>query len=189
MRIELVPGTTNVMRFPVERRARPTLGLLREIAPDERVVLSLAAAFGLDAPAHDLRELVDEATAQHVLDQFGGVGPVPRAALDALLDAVMARAVGACRAAGDLSLDLADAQLELGRAQAAGHLWADPLRDRVEALALRTAEALIEALTRVEEAEGVARAVGLARRGEAWTPRDHRADEAALFGPAILRAG
>src|SRR5208283_3801485 len=32
MRAELLPGMTNVLRFPVERRARPTLELLREIA-------------------------------------------------------------------------------------------------------------------------------------------------------------
>jgi hypothetical protein len=47
----------------------------------------------------------------------------------------------------------------------------------------------IEALVAAEEAEGVARAVGLARRGEPWTPRDLRADEAALFGEAACRAG
>jgi hypothetical protein len=41
---------------------------------------------------------------------------------------------------------------------------------------------LIEAHARVEEAEGVARAVEMARRGETWTPRDIRAEEAALFG-------
>ncbi len=38
MRVEVLPGMTNVVRFPVERRARPTLELLREIAPDVRVV-------------------------------------------------------------------------------------------------------------------------------------------------------
>ena len=29
MRVELLPGMTNVVRFPLERRARPTLELLR----------------------------------------------------------------------------------------------------------------------------------------------------------------
>ena len=32
----------NVLRFPIERRARPTLDLLREIAPDVREVLNIA---------------------------------------------------------------------------------------------------------------------------------------------------
>jgi hypothetical protein len=32
MTSDLLPGTANVVRFPVERRARPTLDLLRAIA-------------------------------------------------------------------------------------------------------------------------------------------------------------
>ena len=59
MRIELLPGMTNVVRFPVERRARATLELLRGIAPDVREVLSLAEAFGIEPPVHDLRERAD----------------------------------------------------------------------------------------------------------------------------------
>jgi hypothetical protein len=55
MRIELLPGLTNVIRFPVERRARPTLDLLREIAPDPREVGNVAEAFGLDNPARRLK--------------------------------------------------------------------------------------------------------------------------------------
>jgi hypothetical protein len=34
---------------------------------------------------------------------------------------------------------------------------------------------------RAEEAEGVARAVGLARSGEAWRPRDERREAEELF--------
>lgn len=34
MRVELLPGMTNVVRFPVERRAQPRLELLRGIAPE-----------------------------------------------------------------------------------------------------------------------------------------------------------
>lgn len=36
MHIDSLPGTTNVVRFPVERRMSPTLDLLRGIAPDPR---------------------------------------------------------------------------------------------------------------------------------------------------------
>jgi hypothetical protein len=45
--IELVSGTTNVIRFPVAQRIIPTLDLLHEIAPDVRVVLNLVDAFFL----------------------------------------------------------------------------------------------------------------------------------------------
>jgi hypothetical protein len=41
---------------------------------------------------------------------------------------------------------------------------------------------LIEAHAHVEQTEGVARAVGMARRGETWTPRDLQAEAEALFG-------
>ena len=60
MRIELLTGTTNVMRFPVERRARPTLDLLREIEPDVREVLQVAESFQLPLPGAELRDAVDE---------------------------------------------------------------------------------------------------------------------------------
>ena len=49
MRAELLPGVTNVVRFPVERRVWPTLELLREIAPDVREVLAMADALGVEA--------------------------------------------------------------------------------------------------------------------------------------------
>ena len=65
MRIEMLPGLTNVIRFPVERRARPTLELLREIAPDPREVGNVAEAFGLDYPVSGLRDAADASTAGH----------------------------------------------------------------------------------------------------------------------------
>jgi len=70
-----------------------------------------------------------------------------------------------------VSLAAAEAQQVLLSAQIAGRLWLEPLRERAEALTLRTAELLIDAHTRVEEADGVARAVGFACRGDTWTPR------------------
>ena len=81
MRIELLPGMTNVVRFPVERRARPTLGLLRDIAPDVREVMSLAEAFGMEMPAPDLRGRTDAATAEHIATN----APVAPAELEAFL--------------------------------------------------------------------------------------------------------
>ncbi len=189
MRIERLPRTVNVLRFPVERRARPTLALLREIAPDVREVLAAAAAWDLESPMLDLRARVDAETAQYILDQFGDGGAMPHGALDELLNPVIAAAITACRTAHDLSLDAAEAQHALLSAQTAGPVWIDPQRRRAETLTLRAAESLIEAHTRAEEAEGVARAVDLARRGEAWTPRDHRAEEAGLFAMASRPTG
>ena len=42
MRFDLLPGTGSVVRFPTERRARPTLLGLRELAPREDLALAMA---------------------------------------------------------------------------------------------------------------------------------------------------
>ena len=41
----------SLMRFPVERRARPTLALMRELAPDIRDVREIIDTFHLADPA------------------------------------------------------------------------------------------------------------------------------------------
>ena len=182
MRVELLPGMKNVLRFPIERRARPTLDLLREIAPDVREVLNIAEAFGVEPPAHNLREQVDAATAEHIANQVPTSGPRRAAMLTGLLDPVITAAVAACRASHDAWLEAAEAQQTLLRAQSDEAFWIEPLCERTEALARRAAERLLVAHMRVEEAEGVARAVSIARRGEEWMPRDGRAEADALFG-------
>jgi len=182
MRVELLPGMKNVLRFPIERRARPTLDLLREITPDVREVLNIAEAFGMEPPAHGLREQVDAATAEHIANQVPTSGPGRAAMLAELLDPVVTAAVAACRASHDAWVEAADAQQALLRAESDELFWIEPLRDRTEALTRRAAERLLVAHIHVEEAEGVARAVGIARRGEEWTPRDGRAEADALLG-------
>ena len=191
MRIEMLPGLTNVIRFPVELRVRPSLGSLREIAPDAREVLAIAEAFGMDAPPHDLRHQVDAETAAHIASYVPAMAPAAEreAVLAGMLDPTVERAMTACRAAHDLAADAATARHTLLDAQIAGGYWLDPLRERAEALTERAAARLLEAHVRVEQAEGVARAVGLARRGEFWTLRDHRAEEEALFAMADRHAG
>jgi hypothetical protein len=52
MRVEACNGTSNVVRFPIERRAQPTLELLREIAPDPREVDLVIETFGIDCWPH-----------------------------------------------------------------------------------------------------------------------------------------
>jgi hypothetical protein len=122
LRIELVAGTSNVVRFPVERRARPTLDLLREIA--------------------------------------------------------------------DASVAASHAQQRVVDAQSEGGYWLFPLEERAEALTMTAVQLMVEAHIRSEEAEGAARAVGMAMRGEAWVPFDLQAEtEALFFGPTVRRAG
>jgi hypothetical protein len=107
VKIELMAGTTNVVRFPVERRARPTMGLLRE-------ALNIAESFGLSMPEHDARHTADAPMADHIANY---VRPEPglerKASLEALLKSVIGRAVAACRTAHDAALAATEGQQRL----------------------------------------------------------------------------
>ena len=175
MHIELLPGLDNVIRFPVERRARPTLELLREIAPDSREVSLTAHAFGLEEPPHDLRHVVDRRTAEHILNVVPSEpGEVRTAMLKGMLEPLVLAAIEACRVSHDTSCDLVATQERLLTAESSGSLWTAKLGERADALSVRSAKLLIEAHLRYEEVEGAARAVQGALRGEPWTPYDPR---------------
>ena len=66
MTYEVLDGTTNVVRFPIEERARPSIELMRDIRPDVRVLLANAETFGFEAPSPVLRSLADRETACHI---------------------------------------------------------------------------------------------------------------------------
>src|SRR5208283_5372531 len=68
MRIEFMPGMTNVVRFPLEVRVEPSLELLLDIAPDCREVDLVAEAFDLDRCLHGARGAADLAMAEHILN-------------------------------------------------------------------------------------------------------------------------
>ena len=181
MSVELLSGMTNVVRFPVERRARPTLELLRGIAPDVREVMNMAEAFGMERPLPELRERADIATVEHIANQMPAGGVERERLLGEMLDPIIAAAIASCRVAHDAWLEAAAAEEVLVRARQAGHFPGEALEERAAALARRAAERLLVAHTRTEEAEGVARAVGFARSGEAWQPRDVRREAEELF--------
>ena len=168
----LSPGQDNVVRFPMERRVRPTLELMREIAPDVREVSLVAETFGLE-PSYGLRHEVDARTAEYIADQVPDEPGEARGAMLAdLLAPLVAAAVEACRTSHDASR-LAEEMRRKAEAAARGP-WAEPLRARADAATLRAAELLLEAHARCEEAEGAQRAIGFARRREAWRPHDPR---------------
>jgi hypothetical protein len=61
MRYKTMTLGISVIRFPVEVRAKPSINLLIEVAPDSREVELLAEAFGFDAPDPDRRNKSDRA--------------------------------------------------------------------------------------------------------------------------------
>lgn len=185
MRIELLPGLTNVIRFPVERRARPTLDLLREIAPDPREVGNVAEAFGLDCPDAGLRDAADAGTAEYILANVPSEpGEARQAALRAVLKPLLTQAVTVCREAHDAAVAAGEAHQALARAQTEGGFWIEPLEQQAEELSARAAELLVQAHLCSEEAEGAARAVRITERGETWAPANHDVEFAETFGVA-----
>src|SRR5277367_1105326 len=53
MRHETMTLGSNVIRFPVELRAKPSIDLLIKVAPDSREVELIAEAFGFEPPDPD----------------------------------------------------------------------------------------------------------------------------------------
>lgn len=168
----LEPGT-NVVRFPSVRAACPLMESVCEVEPDVREVLFVADGLGLDLPAADLRDRVDEETARHIAEQILPLAPAERrAALDGLLAPVAAAALRACADAAWAWGHCTAALRDVDQSRREGGHWMAFLEERAEVLALQAGTLLVLAYRRCQEAHGVARAVGLAQRGESWTPCD-----------------
>ncbi|MGD0107980.1 MAG: hypothetical protein ABSC06_28680 [Rhodopila sp.] len=73
--------------------------------------------------------------------------------------------------ANDAWLEGGMAVAALRWAEIAGHSGIQSLEVRADALMARAARLLVTAYEHYQEVRGVSRAVGLARRGVAWTPR------------------
>src|SRR5271165_4442469 len=105
MRYETMTLGSNVIRFPVELRAKPSIDLLIEIAPDSREVELIAEAFGFDAPDPDGRSKADRAMAEMIAKTDLPADPKERrAALNAMLTPLVERAVAACGKARQAAL-------------------------------------------------------------------------------------
>ena len=173
MQIEFLPGLTNVIRFPVEERVRPSIMLLHEIEPDVREVMNVAESFQFAGPDLGLTDATDRETAVYIAEQILPAEPHELTVrLDALLQPVVERAVAACRAAHAASTRAVEAQQTLYRAKVEGGYLLPPLEARATALTEHAAKLLIEAYDHCQEARGVSRAVWYARRGETWRPYD-----------------
>ena len=188
MRVDLLPGLVNVIRFPVERRARPTLDLMRSLAPDAREVSAVAVVVGLDLLRIDVRAVADANAAEHIRAHLSSDAPALAGALDALLDPLVVAAIAVSWSARDMATATAEARQALLQARTSGEGWLAPLHRRAETLRLQAVELLVQAYACGERAEGVARAVGYARRGELWTPRADDGESAAALALALRRS-
>lgn len=112
-----------------------------------------------------------------------------RLALGRLLRPLVVRAVQACVWAEQVLGAVVEAQQRHLATEQAGFLYARSLRVAADAWAVAGVHAFVAAFRRSEEAEGAARAIGLARRGEVWRPSDPQAEaEELFFGSGRSRA-
>ncbi len=171
MNIELMPGLTNVVRFPVEERTAPSMDVIYKIEPDVREVMQVVEGFFLEVPDQEHANQVDAETARYIAEQVLPLAPSERGpALDELLQPVVATAVEACRRADQVGKRAVAAGKRLALAQAGGGQWLGLLEQDTDGLLSQSAELLVLAHQRCQEAHGVNRAVGMARRGQTWTP-------------------
>ena len=187
MRWELMPGTSNVVRFPVELVAKPTSDLLRSVAPDVREVSLVAEAFGLDEPPMEVRNASDRAMAERIAATtcWPEDARAKRAALEAMLKPLVERALRMCREAREAGLRSDDATEKFVSAELEGGYWLKPLKDASDYWAMESARRLIEAYAAAE--------AGLGRGAGGWVC-DARGGVASVRsagrgGGALLRCG
>jgi hypothetical protein len=163
----------NVVCFQRERQSRPSLWLLRQIAPHPEGIGVMAAAFGLPSPPALTRSFADQRMAGLIRRRWLPEQPAARDdALRSLLKPLVEAAVAACWEAEDMFREAAIAQALVLQAEKTGAAanWLASLRVVAGRLTTRAAGLLVVAHLRSEKAEGAARAIGLARQGKAWGP-------------------
>jgi hypothetical protein len=176
-----VSALSELVGFPLERRA-PTLDQVRRAAPDIREVEGTAEAFGLEPPSPLLRHEADAAMARRIAETALPTVAAARAArLEGMLQPLLTTAADACRAMEDASRRAAQAQRSALAARRTDGQGQEALEAEADARMMEVARLLVAAHHRCEEAEGAARAIRLASRGEPWAAFDLDAEARLLF--------
>ena len=182
MQIDLLPGTENVIRFPVEMREKPSMRLLFQLRPDARTLFMHAEGFGFELPRDGVRDCTDQATAEYIAGHLDADGRAPRQFLDELLEPLVVSAVDATRKAA-----VAAASAQEAQRRAVGAHVPDAQRQRALEMMERPVRLGLEAHVLTEEAIGVERAVRFARKGEPWVSRSDEADMDILIAAELGR--
>ena len=182
MQIETLPGTDNVIRFPVEMREKPSMRTLFQLRPDARVLFMHAEGLCFELPQHGLRDCTDQATAEHIAGHLDADGRAPKQFLDELLEPLLERAVDAARKAVVAAAAAQAAQRGADSAHAP-----DAQKERALAAMEKAVRLGLEAHVLTEETIGVERAVRYARKGEPWVSRSDEADMDILIAAELAR--
>ena len=182
MRYETLTLGGNVVRFPVELRARPSIDLLIDVAPDSREVELIAEAFGFEAPDPEGRAMADRAMAERIVAMDLPIDRQERrAALNAILKPLVDRAVAACGEARQTALRSDEAGAKLASAQIEGGYWLAPREDAANHWAVESARLQLAAYEAAQAAHGAGRAIEFAKRAEPWRPSNVEEDIDALI--------
>jgi hypothetical protein len=182
MRYETLTLGGNVIRFPVELRAKPSIDLLVDVAPDSREVELIAEAFGFDGPDPEGRGKADRAMAETIATMdLPADRQERRSALNAILKPLVDRAVAACARARQASLRSDEDNEKFASAQVEGGYWLEPLKEAADYWAVEAARLQIVAHEAAQAAHGAGRAIEFAKRGETWRPSSVDEDINALI--------
>ena len=182
MLIEILPGTDNVIRFPVEMREKPSMRLLFQLRPDARILFMHAEGLGFELPPHGLRDRTDQATAEHIAAHLEADGRASSQFLDELLEPLLQRAVDASRKAVVATTAARAAQRSAESVHAP-----DALKERALDAMEQAVRLGLEAHILCEETIGVERAIRYARKGEPWITRDQETDMDLLIAAELAR--
>ena len=177
MRYETLTLGGNVIRFPVELRANPSIDPLIDVAPDWREVGLIAEAFGFDAPDPERRAKADRAMAEGIAAMDLPVDRQERlATLNAVLKPLVDRAVAACARARQASLRSDADNEKFAKAQTESGYWLAPLKEAADYWTVEAARLQIVAHEAAQAAGGAGRAIEFAKRGAAWRPANAEDD-------------
>jgi len=167
MKFDLIPGTGGVVRFPTERRAKPTLLGLRELAPREDLAAAMADDRAGDDRAPDtMAEAVEAFSTLLKAMEFGMGREAALAQLRGLVATQVAQAHALCCKYCDAEAEAEEAEATLRAARASGaEAFADGPREQVR----RTRAAWTQqALAATDIALGAQAALDFHEHGTPW---------------------
>ena len=171
MKYNLIPGIGGVVRFPVERRANPTLGLADELAPPDDLAMSIADERAGDDEAPDVRAEAAHAFARLAEALEFGMGQ--EAAMAGLRAMVQLQVEQACAAGwrhrdAKAAMEEADATLKMARDLNSQEAWIRSLGEGLRAARAEWSDLALAARAATDAACGAQEALDCHERGEVW---------------------
>lgn len=163
----------NLVRFPVEKRTRPSFEMMCDLAPDSRMIPMIAEALQVDDIDPELRDAADREMGEHLATLImPESGTARRQYFIGLREQTLAPAIHASIEAKRLADDAYRASRAAIDAEQMDRLNASALALRANHFLNASARAALEAHRLCEIARGKCRALTLAEMGEAWVPFD-----------------